>query len=415
MAKRSRTLTDDHLRPSSCIQAPSWGAKRARSALHDRPFPDSSPSSPPEWRDWSSIGHSPAWLISERMLAGDVADYVSFRAVCRSGRPTLAHGPLDSRFHPRQWVMLRDELAVPDRRRFLNVTSGQCIQTDLPELRGHRVFGPTAEGLLVLLDETTFAVRLLNPLTRQLTDLPPATTPNDLPRTLPPTHSHGVGAGLADDSTTVVVYFENEHKFAAAKPGDERWTMVQPDASFASVSSLAGRFYCATRHAIRPVIMEVRTTDHRLPPQLVVVAKLTGMPSSPRNLMPDPYFYRTPHDLHLVGNGGRLMVVHRSSLVSHGGGRRSSKYSVHWVYFDSKRTVSMVVTRFRRQALFIGGYRAIAVNPEAFPGISPDTVYTGFDCDDKSSLRRTDGDVDGSNVACPHTVVDCLSLCISGC
>jgi hypothetical protein len=180
------------------------------------------------------------------------------------------------------------------------------------------VFGPTAEGLLVLLDEATFAVRLLNPLTRQLTDLPPATTVLD-PTSLmiSPVHYHlhvltVHGAGLADGSATVVVYFENARKLAAAKPGDERWTVVEPDASFASVSSFAGRFYCATRHAIRPVIVEVRTTDHRLPPQLVVVAKLAGVPSSPRNLMPDPNFYRTPHDLHLVGNGGRLMVVHRS-------------------------------------------------------------------------------------------------------
>uniref|UniRef100_I1QEN8 KIB1-4 beta-propeller domain-containing protein n=1 Tax=Oryza glaberrima TaxID=4538 RepID=I1QEN8_ORYGL len=235
MAKRARTLTGDHLRSSSSSnQAPSWGAKRARSgsALRDRSLPDS------EWRDWSSIGNGPAWLISERVLAGDdVADYA-----------------------------------------------------DLPELRGHRVFGPTAEGLLVLLDEATFAVRLLNPLTRQLTDLPPANTVLD-PTSLMISPVHYLlhvltvhGAGLADGSATVVVYFENARKLAAAKPGDERWTVVEPDASFASVSSFAGRFYCATRHAIRPVIVEVRTTDHRLPPQLVVVAKLAGVPSSPRNL-----------------------------------------------------------------------------------------------------------------------------------
>lgn len=73
----------------------------------------------------------------------------------------------------------------------------------------------------------------------------------------------------------------------------------------------------------------------------------------------------------------------------------------------------MVVTRFRRQALFIGAYRVISVNPEAFPGISPDTVYPGFDCDDKPSSRQVGGGLDGSNVAFPHTAVDCLSLCIS--
>jgi hypothetical protein len=73
--------------------------------------------------------------------------------------------------------MLRETVVAPDYRRlFLNVTTGQCIRVRLPELSGHSVFGPTAEGLLVLLHRSSYAIRLLNPLTGQVADLPPATT-----------------------------------------------------------------------------------------------------------------------------------------------------------------------------------------------------------------------------------------------
>ncbi|OEL12891.1 hypothetical protein BAE44_0026086 [Dichanthelium oligosanthes] len=68
-----------------------------------------------------------------------------------------------------------EEEAPRYRRGFMNVTTGCCRYVDLPELRGHNVFGPTTEGLLVLLDRATCVVRLLNPVTRQAADLPPAT------------------------------------------------------------------------------------------------------------------------------------------------------------------------------------------------------------------------------------------------
>lgn len=46
---------------------------------------------------------------------------------------------------------------------------------DIPELRDHEVLAPTAEGLLVLLHARKH-VRLLNPLTGQLSQLPALST-----------------------------------------------------------------------------------------------------------------------------------------------------------------------------------------------------------------------------------------------
>jgi hypothetical protein len=41
------------------------------------------------------------------------------------------------------------------RRGFMNISTGRCRYVDLPELRGQEVFGPTAEGFLVLLDRAS--------------------------------------------------------------------------------------------------------------------------------------------------------------------------------------------------------------------------------------------------------------------
>jgi hypothetical protein len=127
--------------------------------------------------DWANLGDGPAGLIAEFTLASDVADYVRFRAACQSWRrcsPDPRAGDLDGCFLPRQWIMLEEALGSRCRR-FLNTSTGECIRMDLPELTEHTLLALTPEGLLLLLHEPTLAVRLLNPLSCQLTDLPPVT------------------------------------------------------------------------------------------------------------------------------------------------------------------------------------------------------------------------------------------------
>ncbi|KAL6656794.1 hypothetical protein ACP70R_004574 [Stipagrostis hirtigluma subsp. patula] len=362
--------------PSSWV----WGAKHART---QRPEPAVS------WRDWAGLTSGPAGLIAERALAGDVADYVRFRAVCRGWRACAAdpraHGVLDRRFHPRHWTMLRETVAAPHRRRLLNVSTGECIAMDLPELAGHDVFGPTTEGLLVLLDRATYAVRLLNPITRQAADFPPATAllnqsqvemirgGHDLSRKL----LQVSGAGLADDST-IAVHFFKIGKLGIIKPGQERWTLVDGGNLMPKTTmSFAGRFYGATDTNV--MVVEGTTAE---PPRLAVAAKLAlALPM------------KALDTVHLVDNDGELMLVSRER-------RDTITYRVYRVDLDTRKMLP--VCGLGGRAAFIGEERAMSVSPSVFPSISSDAVYLGFDYlftgyGDKSPCHLLDGTAEPRN------------------
>jgi hypothetical protein len=168
-------------------------------------------------RDWASLADGPACLIAEELLADDVAGYLRFRAVCgfwrRCTPSPSAHIGLDSRFHPRRWIMLPEVFADEiSRRNFLNVSTGERIRVDLPELRYQFVIGHTSEGLILLCQKSTGQVRLLNPLTKQLITLPNATSLLSSPKSLCNSWESSIGlsklkklvlqgfnAGLADN------------------------------------------------------------------------------------------------------------------------------------------------------------------------------------------------------------------------
>ncbi|KAL6656795.1 hypothetical protein ACP70R_004575 [Stipagrostis hirtigluma subsp. patula] len=332
-------------------QAPSswgWGAKRPRTQR-----PDAAVS----WRDWAGLASGPAGLIAERALAGDVADYIRFRAACRGWRACAddprAHGVLDRRFHPRQWIMLRETVAAPHRRRLLNVSTGECITMDLPELAGHDVFGSTTEGLLVLLDRTNYVVRVLNPITRQAADLPPATAllpskVRDDPRQL----LEVSGAGLADVSTFAVHFFMIE-TLAVVKPGQDHWTVVhRGNLVVTPAMSFAGRFYGVTKNKVMVV-----ETSRDQPPRLALAAKLARAVSA-----------MMVESVHLVDNDGELLLVDREQ-----GG---TMYEVYRVDLDTRKMVP--VRGLGGRAVFISSEQALSVSPSVFPSIAADAVYLGF-------------------------------------
>ncbi|KAM0891350.1 hypothetical protein ACQ4PT_026457 [Festuca glaucescens] len=268
--------------------------------------------------DWSNLGEWPAGMIAERLIASDVADYVRIRAVFRPWRhcsvDPRAHGILDRRFHPRRWIMLREKVADPERRRLLNVSTGQCVRAHLPELRGHDVCAPTVEGLLVLLNK-----------------------------------EHVSGAGLADDAT-VAVLFEEVQMLAVAKLGDEQWTLVKQGTSLSPAISFAGRFYCTTNTKIKMV----DTSDNQ-PPRLLVAAKIIH------------WFSRTEGTVHLLDNDGELMLLSRTFMQRIGEARYFMEYKVSLVDLDARKT--QPIPDLGGHAVFIGSSCAIIVSPLAFPTI----------------------------------------------
>ena len=181
-------------------------------------------------------------LIADRLLSADVADYVSFRAVCSAWRRCNDDPPddvLDRRFLPHLWTMLPDVVTRGRHRysRFENIATKKHIQMRIPGLDGRhgRTFvAPTTEGLLVLLNKRTDAVWVLNPITGAHADLPSLNTllydyPRDLvfPRW---TQELRLDAELDDDSSSVTIYFGGLLRLlGVAVPGDKAWTMVETE------------------------------------------------------------------------------------------------------------------------------------------------------------------------------------------
>nr|TKW17244.1 hypothetical protein SEVIR_5G353500v2 [Setaria viridis] len=446
---------------------PSCGVKKARTALDGTPGPETGSNrfvhlllddfrryygwnpvslfesdlfSSSGTTDWANLGDGPAGLIAELVLAKDVADYVRFRAVCRPWRrcslDARSQGCLDGRYHPRQWIMLDKAHAGPRLRRFLNISSGECIRMDLPALEEHTLLSLTPEGLLLLLHEATLAVRLLNPLTQQVTDLPPLTalltTELQLARRFGWRLGGSIsvcGAGVVADAFAVAVSFCSPMELVVAKPGDERWTSVD-SGFFRSTMTIAGRFYCATRSGV--MVLD-GSSDQQQPPSLLTAVDWRG----------SLCFYRMKDSLHLVDNGGDLMLVHRMLRRRRLDDERyARKYEVYKVDVDAG--VLIPAKSFGGRAVFMGMYRTLSLSRKTFPHVAADTLYLGSDCLDRtvsynladgSSWERWDRDTDatsymgsdcddiddGSSEPCYQVeamrapnIVDCLSYCIGG-
>nr|CAB3488082.1 unnamed protein product [Digitaria exilis] len=375
--------------------------------------------------DWANISDGPAGLIAEFTLASDVADYVRFRAVCRSWRrcsPDPRASGLDSRFLPRRWIMLDNAHASSRRHRFLNVSTGECIQTDLPELAGHTLLALTPEGLLLLLHEPTLVARLLNPLTCQLIDLPPVTG------LLSPEHHRArhcgielgklllvYGTGLVADGSKVAVSFCNPRVLAVAKPGDESWTPVDDtDTHMYSALPFAGRFYCVS---YRGVMVLNFSSDQQQPPQLLMVAERSKL----------SYFSVMADSLHLVDNGRELLLVHRmyceydqdhedDDVESDGALTYVRSYVVYKVDLDAG--ILIPANGLNERAVFMGMSRSISVSAsDAFPYVAPNTIYLGVDCDGETrEYNVADGNMEPWHYCPlgPHAAVDCLRFCIKG-
>ncbi|KAK3127468.1 hypothetical protein QOZ80_7AG0573770 [Eleusine coracana subsp. coracana] len=301
----------------------------------------------------------------------------------------------------------------PRCHRFLNTSTGESIRMDLPELADHRFLALTPECLLLLLHEPTLVIRLLNPLTRQLINLPPITKllTREERRAWRLDHAFAVdlrvdGDGIVADASMVVVKFGSLTGLAVAKPGSENWTVVKVKGRhITSTVMFAGRFYCSTCRAV--MMLDTSRADQT--PRLRAAVKWSWSLIN---------FIQMSDSLRLVDNGGELLLVHRMvrpNMDPH----KSYKCEVYRVDLNAGSLIP--VKSLNGRAVFMGRCRAFSISAEPFPSLTTlDTLYLGTDYYQK---RRMVGYniANGSNVLRhedwwvePCTLVDCLSSCIAG-
>jgi hypothetical protein len=308
--------------------------------------------------------------------------------------------------------MLREKLAVPDRRRFLSTSTGECIQVDIPELRDHELLAITPEGLLVLVHDRNH-IRLLNPLTHQLTKLPPLTT------LIPPENHNKLsrgnsqfyidfgawGSGIANDDSTVVLSFSRRSMIGMAKPGDDHWTLLKYQCETPEALMFAGRFYCISVDGL----MVLETGAHQ-PPRLELAAEI--------HMRVSPY----SHHVHLVNNCGELMLVHSLCRRLGAQGDLVRCYDAYRVDLDTKTLLPVKsLGGGAGRAVFMDTYCSLSVSLDVFPSgsMSADTFYLSYGTG-VEAYRLADGKsgegigrYKSSLVARPPTLVECLSFSVT--
>ncbi|CAN6269275.1 unnamed protein product [Urochloa humidicola] len=135
---------------------------------------------------WASLHEDLVGLIACRVLAGDLRDYIRFRAVCPNWRSSTAsprgRGIIDQRFHPRRWMLLPEGHGLYPGHgklhgfvRFFNLSTGDFVRVQLPLFRDHCVLD-SIDGILLLQRDHDTIARLLNPFTGDILDFPPLET-----------------------------------------------------------------------------------------------------------------------------------------------------------------------------------------------------------------------------------------------
>ncbi|XBH77325.1 hypothetical protein VPH35_103825 [Triticum aestivum] len=186
---------------------------------------------------WTTLHGDLVRLIGWRELAGDILDYVRYRAVCPYCRSSTVcprgHGIIDPRFHPRRWMMLPEGHGLHPRedgkKRFFNLSTGVFVRPRLPLLKDHFVLCP-ADGLLLLLRPREYTQGdhpcLLHPFTGDVVELPAdITLPENSRFRLLPINVFAAVSTSPDGVLGVMVAFQNKPFILFASTNDKRWSL----------------------------------------------------------------------------------------------------------------------------------------------------------------------------------------------
>ncbi|XBI75170.1 hypothetical protein VPH35_068574 [Triticum aestivum] len=336
-----------------------------------------SPPLPPATRSprvcWETMQGDLVRLVASRLLAGDLLDYVRFRAVCVQWRSeTLCprgRGVVDQRFHPRRWTMFPEgrglypgHPGLGDYVRFFNLDSGVFVRVRLPLFTNHCILD-SVYGLLLLQRDEDTAVRLLHPFTGDIVELPRLTTlvsqkpeGGAWPLEIKTMRYISTSASFVAGAVTVLITFNLYFCGAVATSLDTQWTMLSwtcPGSYINGPLPLHGKIYDVpaffddTNGA--PRIFEMDVCHYQDPPKLI----FTGPIEKPLQAC------------HLVEYGSEILVVaHDDDQLSH-----------MTVY----RLADLVLGKFipmtdiGENAIFMGP-RSICVSSRAFPMVKANTI-----------------------------------------
>lgn len=341
--------------PAAAMGDSSYEAAAALEALHE------------EWRDWALLLPDLTEVIAARVLAADVVDYMSMRAVCTRWRastpcprdPTLR----DAHLRPRGWVALCDGDGVRPADAcevaFLNTATGRCVRVHLPELHGYRIVGFT-DGLIILLNKDTTAVRVLHPFTRVAVDLPPiASIFNYMVKDQQSRAwmRAAVCMSQTSDSIAVVAWFPNSPGVVVAEPSFPCWYIIHHNIQLATAVSFQGRVYGVISNE-RQV---VQVYPQCLNSYIAHIPNTFGIPQT--------------HLFFLVESATRLILVLRHfHLYNTVEGYQPCGFALFEVDTTEHKRLNSL-SNLGDRALFIGRDRCLSVSQNNLPSITGNTIY----------------------------------------
>ncbi|KAF2919273.1 uncharacterized protein [Oryza sativa Japonica Group] len=376
---------------------------------------------------WASLAEDLVSLIGWRVLAGDVRDYICFRAACHHWRSCTAspcgRGVVVPRFHPRRWMMLPEGNGLYPGHgklrgfvRFFNLSTGAFVRLRLPIARDdHRILD-SVDGILLLQRNRDTAVRLLHPFTGDIVDFPPLDTLLPYASRRSEEYLRDVAAASitpsADDDQAVLlmIWLSRTVRVAFAASGDRQWR-VSSWSMYQAYTPLPfqGKLYMldqATAYG-GPEVLQI---DPPLQLQLEGTTELSLPP--PKSIAKCPA--RTPDSFflyHLVECDSDILLVTFGVSVY-------AQISVYRLA-DLISGTTVPVTCIGRNSLFLGD-RNLCVSSKAFPTIVGDAIVFYHQKENylaQYHLRRgtlsptSDGCIFATNMPSPSSIIHHIYTC----
>ncbi|KAM0870402.1 hypothetical protein ACQ4PT_040033 [Festuca glaucescens] len=322
---------------------------------------------------WASLPTDIVGLITCRILDGDVVDYIAFRAVCSGWRactPTPRDPTLrDPRLRPRGWVALCDGDAVrPDDAGeivFFHTRTARRLRVPLRELRGHRIVGFT-DGLVILMHKTKTVVRVLNPFTRVVVDLPPLAPIYHevirLKKSLLNMNAAVCSSVSSENSIAVVVWFMCSNVVLGANPGSD-WEVLHRGLHVLRTLPFQGELYATTSCSNEIVRL--------YPPRQEPLENSVVVAHVPNIFGPDIFC-----DFLLVESGGRMLLViqHPAPKANSSDWSPRVAFRLYAVDLNSQHHKLIPVNSLGDNVLFLGVDRCLSVSARDLPSLSSNSI-----------------------------------------